>query len=284
MKKIIVVLLIAAMMFSFAACAPSYPTASKVKVIDIKLSEEEYAFGVNKNDSELLGKLNDFLAKIKENGKFEEILNKYFGDGTPTAVTSATKNANKRAEQLWIATNAEFAPFEYKDGNNFYGVDMEIMSLFAAEIGRELVIDDMDFDAVVLSVDTDKCDIAAAGLTVTDARKELVNFSESYYNAAQILVVRDNDTTFDNCETAEDVVEILNTLKKNDLIGVQSGTTGMLYVEGDEDFGFDGLPCKSKGYSSGALAMQDMMNGKVKFVIIDEAPAKSIAAKINNVA
>ena len=109
-----------------------------------------------------------------ENGKFDEICNKYFADGTPTPIKSAELDDSK--DQLVVATNAAFEPFEFKDGESYLGVDMEIAALLAEKLNKELVIQNMDFDAVCLSVGQHKCDLAMAGLTVREDRKEHVNF------------------------------------------------------------------------------------------------------------
>ena len=103
-------------------------------------------------------------------------------------------------------TNAAFNPFEYKEGDKFYGIDIEIMKLVADELNMELVIEDMEFDAVVMSVGKNGIDVAAAALTVNETRKESVNFSTTYYNAAQVLIVLENNTAFDTCITADDVI------------------------------------------------------------------------------
>ena len=206
---ILALLLAAASLASLASCGTA--TSSKVKVVDIPLTVEEYAYAVSKGNSSLLAQLNDFLNEIKTNGKFDEIVNKYYGDGTPTAVRSAAA-MKQDGSQLIVATNAAFEPFEYLVGENYYGIDMEIMDLFAQKLGKELYINNMEFDAVCLSVSssggtyTDEagnevsvaggvCDIAAAGLTVTDVRKQILDFSASYYNAAQVLIVPESDTT-----------------------------------------------------------------------------------------
>lgn len=295
MKKILCLVLAALMLVTvLAACGK---TGDSVKVIDIKLTEEEYAFAVQKGDTEMLGKLNAFMTKIKGNGQFDEIINKYFGDGTPTPVTSAAEMKTD-GSQLIVATNAAFEPFEYKSGENYLGIDMEIMSLFAKELGKELYINNMEFDAVCLAVSAQGgeyedengnkvpvsggiCDVAAAGLTVSEKRKEILDFSESYYDASQMLIVAADDTTFDECQTAADVEKILKDLGADVKVGVQNGTTGKLYCEGDEDWGFDGYTFTTVGYTNGALAVQDILNGGCKYVVIDEGPAKAIVEKMN---
>lgn len=289
MKKLLCVVLAAVLVcFGFAACSNSEGgndadnTAAKVKVIDIELSEEEYALGVDKDQPELLASVNEFIAEIKSDGTFDEICNHYFGNGEPVGVTSAAEDSSK--DQLVVATNAEFEPFEYKQGDRFYGIDMEIVQALAQKLGKELVIKDMKFDAVVLSVQQHKADIAAAGLTVTDERAKQVDFTESYYSASQKLIVKGDDTKFDSCTTKEDVEAILNGFDASVKIGGQNGTTGQSYVQGSEDFGFAGLKATFVGYDNGSLAVQDLINGGVNYVIIDSAPAAAITSAINAVA
>lgn len=285
-KKLLSLALVAAMALSVVACggkeeAAETPAEEVVtaKVIDVELTEEQYAYGVDKNQPELLEEVNAFIAEIKENGTFDEICDHYFGDGEPVAVESAEEDASK--EQLVVATNAEFAPFEYMEGDKYYGIDMEIAKALADYLGQELVIVNMSFDAVCLSVGQSKCDIAMAGLTITEERKEVVNFSESYYNAAQKIVVPSNNTEFDECAAAEDVAAILNEKDDTTKVGFQAGTTGQFYTEGDADWGFDGYAVEAIGYDNGSLAVQDMLNGNLDYVIIDAAPAVAITTAIN---
>lgn len=257
-------------------------SAAKVKVVDIELSSEEYAFGVDKKQPELKEKCNELLKEMKSSGELEEISNHFFGDGEPVAVTSAKQDNSK--DQLVVATNSEFAPFEYKEGDKFYGIDMEIAKLLADKLGKELVIVDMAFDAVLLSVQQQKADIGMAGLTVTEERAKQVDFSDPYYNAAQKIICKADDKTFDNCKTKEDVDKILQGFDKSVLIGGQNGTTGQYYVEGSSDFGFTKLNATWKGYANGSLAVQDLINGGINYVIIDAAPATAITNAINAVA
>ena len=255
--------------------------ATTAKVIDVDLTDEEYAFGVDKDQPELLEQANAFIAKVLEDGTFDEIGDKYFGDGEPEAVQSAELDTSK--DQLVVATNAAFEPFEYTQGDNYYGIDMELAALFAEELGQELVIQNMDFDAVCLSVGQHKCDIAMAGLTINDEREELVTFTDSYYQASQRLIVPSTDTSFDDCADADAVAAKLAELDSSDSVGVQQGTTGQFYVEGDADWGFEGLPAKCVPYKNGSLAVQDMLQGKIQYVIIDAAPAAAITEAINEV-
>ena len=254
-------------------------SAKTAKVIEIDLTDEQYAFGVDQDQPELLEQVNTLINKIKEDGTLDEICDKYFGGGEPTEVQSAELDTSK--DQLVVATNAAFEPFEYTKGDAYLGIDMEIAALLAEELGQELVIQNMDFDAVCLSVGQHKCDIAMAGLTVNEEREEYVTFSDSYYSASQRLVVPSDDTNFDDCTTADEVAAKLGELTADDKIGVQQGTTANYYVNGDEEWGFPGLPAECVTYKSGSLAIQDMLNGKVNYVIIDAAPAAAITKAIN---
>lgn len=280
MKKLLCLVLAAVMMLSMVACGGSEDAAVTAKVIDVELTSEQYAFGVDKTQPELLTQVNDFIKKIMDDGTFEDICDHYFGDGTPVGVKSATQDDTK--DQLLVATNAEFAPFEYKEGDTYYGIDMEIADLLAKELNKELVIVNMDFDAVCLSVGQQKADIAMAGLTINEERKEYVEFSTSYYNASQKIVVKSDNTEFDACKDAAAVEAILNKKDNSCKIGVQNGTTGQFYCEGDADWGFDGFAVTTKGYKNGSLAIQDMLNGNIDYVIIDSAPAAAITEAIND--
>lgn len=298
MKKLLAMALVTVMTaVTLCGCGGSEPTTSNtgettekaaeetktqaVKVIDIELTQEEYAFGVDKDQPELLTAANDFIKEIKENGTFDEICNKYFADGEPTAVKSAELDPSK--DQLVVATNAAFEPFEYTKGDSYYGIDMEIASLLAEKLGKELVIQNMKFDAVCLSVGQHKCDIAMSGLTVKEDRKKYVDFADTYYNASQKLIVKGDDTEFDSCTDPASVEEILKQKDKSVNIGVQNGTTGQFYCEGDKEWGFDGFNVTTKGYENGSLAVQDLINGNLNYVVIDSAPAVCITDAINKV-
>ena len=279
MKKLLAVAMAVIMAAALAGCGGNGEKKTTAKVIEIWLTNEEYAFGVDKTQPELLESVNEFIEEIKATGTFDEICNRYFGDGTPAAVTSAVYDESK--DQLVVATNAEFEPFEYMEGDKYYGIDMEIAAQLAAYLGKELVIQNMDFDEVCPAVGQQKCDIAMAGLTVREDRMEYVSFSAPYYVAAQKLIVTSDDTEFDGCLEAASVEAILKEKGSSVKVGVQTGTTGQFYAEGDEDWGFEGLGVEVVGYKTGSLAVQDMLDGNIDYVIIDSAPAEYITEEIN---
>ena len=188
--------------FSLAA------TVAGIKVINIPLTVEEYAYGVDKAQPELKASINQILADMKTNGKLEEIIQAYATETGIVPITSAVQDDSKADKQLVVATNAAFAPFEYKIGDQYAGIDMAIAKHIADTLEMELVIKDMEFDSVVTSVGANGIDIAMAALTVNEKRKESVDFTDSYYNAAQVVVVLATNKDFNDCETAEDVLAV----------------------------------------------------------------------------
>lgn len=281
MKKILSIALVV-IMISSVLCFASCQQQDVVDYVKIKLTDEQYAYGVNKNDPELLATVNTVLAELKANGKLNEIVNKYFSGDKDNIKTfpAGTEDASKN--QLVVATNTPFSPFEYKIGDKYCGIDIEIAAIIAERMNAELVIKDMNFDAVLTAVETGKADIVMAGLTVSDEREEQVNFSDTYYEASQVVIIKAGDTTFEGCTTAAEVEAILNAMDSTTIVGYQNGTTGGLYVEGDEDWGFAGFPVTAKGYDSAVSATQALVNGQIDFVVVDEGPAQIIVKSMNN--
>lgn len=282
MKKILSIALVAIMILSSVICFASCGQQDVVDYVKIKLTDEQYAYGVNKNDAELLATVNEVLAEIKANGKLNEIVNKYFSGDTANIKTFPAGAEDASKNQLVVATNTPFSPFEYKIGDKYCGIDIEIAALIAEKMNAELVIKDMNFDAVLTAVETGKADIVMAGLTVSPDREEQVTFSDTYYNASQVIIIKAGDTTFAECTTAAQVEAILNGMDNNIIIGYQNGTTGGLYVEGDADWGFDGFPVTAKGFDSAVSAAQALVNGQIDFVVVDEGPAQIIVKSMNN--
>ena len=278
-KILSVVLALVLIVGCFAACGGKEDAKITAKVINIQLTEEQYAFAVDKNQPELLAQVNAFIAEIKENGKMDEVFNNYFGDGTPKLIESAKEDKTK--DQLIVATNAEFPPFEYTEGTSFTGIDMELAALLAEYLNKELVIQHMPFEAVCTSVSSGQCDVAMAGLTVDPDREKIINFSESYYQASQKLIVRSDDTRFDECKRADVFLKVIQSLDAQTKVGFQIGTTGQQYVQNEGSYENNGLKVTPASYKNGVLAVQDMLIGNVNLVVIDGAPADAIAKSIN---
>ena len=169
--------------------------------------------------------------------------------------------------KLIMATNAAFPPYEYIEGNEIVGIDAEIAGAIAEKLGLELQIDDMEFDSIIESVKGGKADIGLAGMTVTDERKEVVNFTASYATGVQVVIV-----TEDSPITSVDDMFAEGAFTT---IGVQRNTTGDLYTTWDlEDNGMASID----RYSKGADAVQALITGKVDCVVIDNEPAKAFVA------
>ena len=161
------------------------------------------------------------------------------------------------AGKLTMATNATFPPYEMTtDSGDIEGIDVDTAKAIAEKLGLELQIDDMDFDAALLSVQQGKADIAMAGITVTDERKAVMAFSDSYATGIQSIIVPEGS----DIASPDDLAG-----KK---IGTQRGTTGYIYCT--DDFGEDSVVA----YDNGLTAVQALNNGQVDAVVIDNAPAK----------
>ncbi len=161
---------------------------------------------------------------------------------------------------LKMVTNAAFPPYEYKEGDAIVGIDAEIAAAIAEELGMELEIVDMEFDSIITAVVQDAVDFGMAGMTVTDERKENVDFTYSYATGVQVVIVTEGSPI----ATLDDLAG-----KK---IGTQIGTTGFMYAQGD--YGEENVI----GYSKGADAVLALKGGDVDAVIIDNEPAKAFVA------
>lgn len=282
MRKIIKFIFAFITLFSLAGCNSS---EKQVKTIDIKLTDENYAFVIKKGNVALQESFNEFLNEIKEDGTFDEIVAKYFeGIGEKKGVEYVTAATTLNDDNTFVvATNCPFSPFEYIDSDGLmYGIDIEIAKLYAESTNQDLVVKNIDFDSIFTNVDSNYADIGMAGITVTNEREMLYDFTIPYYSASQKLVVSSNNDLFDNCVTPNDVEKVLKELKDVSL-GYQIGTTGNWYVEGDDDWGFDGFDnVEGKGYKTAQLAIQDIVNGQLMGVVVDEAPGTAIVNSIND--
>ena len=177
------------------------------------------------------------------------------------ASSAAAELTTVEAGKLTMATNATFPPYEMTtDSGEIEGIDVDTAKAIAEKLGLELQIDDMDFDAALLSVQQGKADIVMAGVTVTDERKAVMDFSDSYATGIQsIIVPNDSDIA-----SPDDLAG-----KK---IGTQRGTTGYIYCS--DDFGEDSVVA----YDNGLTAVQALNNGQVDAVVIDNAPATEYVA------
>ena len=178
-------------------------------------------------------------------------------EATEDAATDAAEVTTVEPGILTMGTNAAFPPYEYKDGDDIVGIDAEIAQALADKLGLQLEIVDMDFDSLIASIQSGKIDMSLAGMTVTEERKQNVDFTDSYATGVQVIIVKDGS----------DIASVDDLEGK--LIGVQEGTTGHLYCS--DDYGEENVIA----YTNGATAVQALLQDKVDCVVIDQQPAEA---------
>ena len=222
MKKLSAMLMAGAMMMSLAACGSSASSASSEAVSSEAASEVASASSEAASAAEL------------------------------TTVTPG---------KLTMSTNAAFPPYESTDDNgNFIGIDIDVAAAIAEKLGLELQVDDMDFDAALLAAQNGKSDMVMAGVTVTEDRQLVMDFSDSYATGIQSIIVKEDS----DIASPDDLAD--------KMIGTQRGTTGYIYCS--DDFGDEHVT----PYDNGLTAVQALVNGQVDAVVIDNAPAKEFVA------
>lgn len=220
MKKITALMLSSAMMLSLAACGGSAST-------DAVSSEAASSEAVSS------------------------------GEATSEAGAEAAELTTVNAGKLTMSTNAEFPPYETTtDSGELEGIDIDVAAAIAEKLGLELQVDDMDFDAALLAAQNGKSDMVMAGVTVTDERLKVMDFSDTYAEGIQSIIVKEDSPIASPDDLADK------------MIGTQRGTTGYIYCS--DDFGDDHVT----PYDSGLTAVQALVNGQVDAVVIDNAPAK----------
>ena len=231
MKKLTALLMGTAMVLSLAACGGSASSAASSEAAEAASSDAASSEETSEAAS-------------------EETTDEAAGEVT-------TVNAGK----LTMSTNAAFPPYEMTtDSGDLEGIDIEVAGAIAEKLGLELQVDDMDFDAALLATQSGKSDMVMAGVTVTDERQKVMDFSDTYAEGIQsIIVPEDSDIA-----SADDLA--------GKIIGTQRGTTGYIYCT--DDFGEDAVVA----YDSGLTAVQALNNGQVDAVVIDNAPAKEFVA------
>ena len=180
-----------------------------------------------------------------------------------TSDTASAEVTTVEPGKLIMSTNAAFPPYEMTaDDGSFEGIDVEIAGAIAEKLGLELQIDDMDFDAALLAAQTGKSDMVMAGVTVTEDRQTVMDFSDSYAAGIQVVIVPEDS----------DIASIDDMTGK--MIGVQRGTTGDQYCSASVEDGGFGEENVTR-YDNGLTAVQALTNGQLDCVIIDNAPAQS---------
>lgn len=187
-------------------------------------------------------------------------------DTSASAAESKTDVKTVTAGKLTMATNAAFPPYEFHEGDKIVGIDAEIAKAIADKLGLELVIEDVAFDSIIAGVQAGKYDIGCAGMTVTEDRLKSVNFTTSYTTGIQSIIVKEGSPI----KTVDDLV------KGNYKVGVQSGTTGDIYMSDAENGGVG--EDRIDRYNTGNDAVVALLSGKIDAVCIDNEPAKAYVA------
>ncbi len=186
----------------------------------------------------------------------------------PATDAPATELVTVEPGKLHMSTNAAFPPYEMTtDNGGFEGIDVEVADAIAKKLGLELVVDDMGFDAALTAVQTGQTDIAMAGITVTDERKEVMDFSDSYATGIQVVIVKEGSP-----------IQTVDDLANAEMIGCQKATTGYIYCSDTVENGGYGEDHVT-AYDTGALAVMALVNDQVDAVVIDNEPAKAYVAE-----
>ncbi len=242
MKKLLAMLLALSMCLALVACGSSDTSTGDSSTGDGSASSAAASTGEESN------------AEAESNTESESDAEETEGDGESATLTTVTEGV------LTMSTNAAFPPYEMTtDDGGFEGIDVEIATAIAEKLGLELQIDDMDFDSALLAVQQGKSDIVMAGVSVTDDRLLVMDFSDSYATGVQVVIVP---------EGSEVTVDTLGDY----VIGTQRATTGNIYCT--DDYGEDHVVA----YDNGITAVQALMNGQVDCVVIDSAPAQEFVA------
>ena len=292
MKKFLIAalsaLMVAVMAVSMAACGGT----AGVKIIEIDLSTEQYGVAIQKGNTELAAEINDVLAQllgdgVEVDGETVTFQSLYEAEmdalaaGEVISIGDVATSSSDREEELVVATNAEFAPFEYRVGTSFGGIDMQVAKILTEAMGKTLVIRHMAFESVLQSVQSGESDIALAGLTIYEERAQQVDFSDPYYDTTQRIAVSADNTMFDECKTEEDVVAVLKSLE-GAKAGAAKTQTGYYYLVGEASFEFEGYSnIATSAYPTVSAAVQDLVNGTIDLVCADAVPLQAAVNAVN---
>ena len=185
MKKILALVMAAILALSLVACGGSDKVT--LKILDTEYAVEDYAICVAKENTQLLDDINAALAELTADGTTKAIVDKYISGVEHNLVFQADAEGK---EEIHMATNAQFPPYESLNGTDVVGFDPDMMKAVCDKLGYELKIENMDFDSIIAAVDSGKADVGVAGMTVTEDRLKSIDFTDSYTTATQVIIVR----------------------------------------------------------------------------------------------
>ena len=266
MKKLMTLILALAMVLSLAACGGGKTT---LKILETEYAVEDYAICVAKENEELLAKLNEALAALKADGTAQKIVDKYISG---VEHDLAFQQDAEGKEELIMATNANFPPYEYYENDQVVGIDAEMAAAIADYLDMKLTIVDTEFGSIIGGVQTGKYDMGMAGMTITEDRLESVNFTDSYATGVQVVIVPEDSPITD--------LDVLLDPEADYKVGVQQDTTGDIYMSDTAENGGVGED-RVVRYKAGADAIQALITGKADCVVIDQEPAKNFVETNN---
>ena len=275
MKKVLFAVVSALLVAVMAVSAVACSGGTKVKVIEIDLSAEEYGIAIEKGNTELKTQI-------------DEIVNDLIGDGVDVDGKKVKFN-DIYLEEMEAFENGEFLSIgevatestNRDSGESFGGIDMQVAKIVADKMGKTLVIKHMAFESVIGSITTGMADIGMAAMTISADRLEEVDFSVPYCKTAQRIAVAADDTRFDECKTAEDVNNVLKGLS-GVKAGGATGQTGLYYLQGSEDFGFEGFAnLEIQQFTKVSNAVQALVSGNIEIVCADRDTLKVATDGVN---
>ena len=161
-----------------------------LKVLDEDYATEDYAIAISKEKTELKDKINAALGELKNEGVLDQIIANYIGEDAGKTPYESPADVDRSNGTLTMATNAEFPPYEFREGEDIVGIDAQMAQAIADKLGMELKIEDMAFDSIINAVQSGKADIGVAGMTVTEDRLKNIDFTDSYTTSKQVVIVR----------------------------------------------------------------------------------------------
>ena len=271
-SKIAAGILSCALLLGMTSCGAS---KKNLKILDTAYAVEEYAMAINKDNEGLKAAIDQALAELTADGTIPSIIEKYIPSGATIEKKDSVESAYPEFTtieegKLIMATNAYFQPYEYYDGDSIVGIDPEIAKAVADKLGLELVIEDVEFDSIIAGVQAGKYDIGCAGMTVTEDRLLSVNFSTPYATGVQSVIVVEGS----------EITDVDKLLSGNYKVGVQTGTTGDIYMSSSPEDGGVGED-RIERFAKGNDAVIALQSGKIDAVVIDNEPAKAFVAAAN---
>ena len=271
-NKIAAAFLSAALLLGMTSCGAA---KKNLKILDTAYAVEDYAMAISKDNEPLKAAIDQALKELTDDGTIPSIIEKYIPSGKTVEKKESVKGeypdfSTIQEGKLIMATNAYFQPYEYHEGDAIVGIDPEIAKAVADKLGLELVIEDVEFDSIIAGVQAGKYDIGCAGMTVTEDRLKSVNFSTPYATGVQSVIVVEGS----------EITDVDKLLAGNYKVGVQTGTTGDIYMSSSVEDGGVGED-RVERFAKGNDAVIALQSGKIDAVVIDNEPAKAFVAAAN---